>query len=349
MLDTLPKRSERPTRRRGLLVLLSVVILMALVAGAIGGFYGWATGASGPQRKVVLLIPRGATGAQVADMLKNKGVIRSGFAFRVLARFRGFRHGFEAGKYTSLTTNMTIPNVLAALRKGPLVEEVSVGFPEGLTITGAAARASEVLGFSESAFVKAATSGRFSLSPYLPPGTKTVEGFMFPDTYDFLKDATTRDVIQRLLRQFRSVASREALQPRARALGYTPYEVVIVASLVEREARFPEDRPKIAAVIYNRLKKGMLLQVDATVEYALGRHKQKLTFADLKVKSLYNTYLHAGLPPTPIASPGLASLEAALAPAKADYLYYVVVDKAGHHYFTASYQDFLNHKNLPAG
>ena len=119
--------------------------------------------------------------------------------------------------------------------------------------------------------------------------------------------------------------------------------------MIEREAKYEADRPKIAAVIYNRLRKGMPLEIDATVEYALGHYQAKLTNADLKVESPYNTYLHTGLPPTPIACPGLASLMAAVSPARADYLYYLVIDKAGHHYFTASYRDFLNHKHQASG
>src|SRR5439155_12337626 len=114
------------------------------------------------------------------------------------------------------------------------------------------------------------------------------------------------------------------------------YEVVVVASMIEREAKFEEDRGKIATVMYNRLAKGMPLQIDATVEYALGTYKTRLTFDDLKVQSPYNTYLHKGLPPTPIASPGLASIEAALSPAKGSWLYYVVCDSQGHHAFTSS-------------
>jgi UPF0755 protein len=124
----------------------------------------------------------------------------------------------------------------------------------------------------------------------------------------------------------------------------TPYEVVIIASLIEEEARIPEDRPKVAAVIYNRLAREMNLQIDATVLYALPRHKERLTYEDLETPSPYNTYLHPGLPPTPIASPGLASLEAALQPADADYLYYVVIDDSGRHAFTASYEEFLRFK-----
>ncbi len=346
-LDTLPKRSERHGRRRergrGLIVLLVLLGLLIGAVAAAGSWYAWATGASGPRTKIEVTIPTGASGSEVGELLKERDVIRSTLAFKILARFRGFSGGFEAGRYNTLTTNMTISEALAALKKGPYVESVSAGLPEGLNVQQTAERVNEQLGISVKSFVKAATSGSFSLPPYLPDGTKTVEGFLFPDTYDFLKDAKASDVIHRLIDQFGEEAA-DLPWDQAKALGVSPYEVVIIASMIEREAKFDEDRPKIAAVIYNRLKKGMALQIDATVQYALNKY-EPLLLSDLSVESPYNTYLHTGLPPTPIASPGRASLLAALTPAHADYLYYLVIDAAGHHYFTDSYQDFLNHKN----
>jgi UPF0755 protein len=349
MLDTRRRRADRHSRRRGIAILLAFILLLAIVAGGLGGFYTWATGASGSQTKVVFVIPSGATGAEVADLLKNRGVIRSTFAFRFLAKFRHLSNGFEAGQYNTLTTNMSVSDAIDELKKGPFVKSVRVGFAEGLTVAQTVAVLSAKLHLSKSAMLKAATGGSIKFPPYVPPGQRSLEGFLFPDTYNFLENATEKDVIQRLLDQFKAEATRLDLVNRAAALHLTPYQVVIVASMIEREAKFDEDRPKIAAVIYNRLKKGMLLQIDATVEYALDKYKSKLTLADLKVQSPYNTYLHAGLPPGPIASPGYASLQAALSPAHADYLYYVVIDAAGHHYFTASYQDFLNHKNQAPG
>jgi UPF0755 protein len=151
---------------------------------------------------------------------------------------------------------------------------------------------------------------------------------------------TADAVIKRLLAQFKSEVSGLPVNNYKRLGLESPYDVVIVASMIEREARFPEDRPKIARVIYNRLSKGMALQIDATVQYALGNWRP-LTLDDLEFASPYNTYLHQGLPPTPIAAPGRASLEAALSPARGKWLYYVVIDAQGHHAFTASYDEFL--------
>jgi peptidoglycan lytic transglycosylase G len=348
-LDTLAQRSGRPergSRRRGLIVLLAFVLVMVGLAVAAGGYYEWAVGASGPQRPVSITIPSGATGSDVANLLKKEGVIRSTLGFRLLAKVRHFSSGFEAGRY-NLKTNMPVSNVLDALKAGPVVQSLRVTFPEGYRLSQMAQRVKDKLGIKSSTFTKSADSGRWTLDPYLPAGTNTVEGFLFPSTYDFLKDSKATDVIQRLLQEFDKQA-KTLSWTNAKALGVTDYEVVVIASLIEREARFDADRPKIAAVIYNRLKKGMPLEIDATIQYALGSWAP-ITIPDRQVDSPYNTYLHAGLPPTPIASPGLASLTAALNPAKANYLYYVVIDAAGHHGFTNSYAEFVKLKNKYKG
>src|SRR5205809_6277022 len=333
--------AHRPReRRRGGIVLLVVLILLVCLVGAAGGWWAWATGASGSKDKIVVVIPVGASGSQVASILKKDGVIRSGLAFKVMARFRGFAHGFEAGTYTSLTTNMSVSATLAALKKGPLPQKtLPATFPEGLTLAQTAERVQDQLGIPRQDFLAAARSGKYDLPPYLPKDPSTLEGFLFPKTYDFFAGARSGDVIKKMLAQFGKEV-RGLPWNDYKSLGLkSRYEVVIVASMIEREARFPDDRPKIAAVIYNRLKKGMPLQIDATVEYALGRYKSRLTYDDLKVDSPYNTYLHKGLPPTPIASPGLASLEAAISPESGNWLYYIVCDQAGHHTFTASYSE----------
>ena len=350
VLETMMKTpARRPReRRRGGLVLLIVLILLVCLVGAAGGWWAWASGATGPKDKIVVVIPHGASGAEVANILEQDHVIRSSLAFKVMARFRGFAHGFEAGTYTNLTTNMSVAAVLAALKKGPLPQKtLTAVFPEGLTINQTAAAVQDQLGITRQDFLAAARSGKYALPPYLPKGTPTLEGFLFPKTYDFFAGATSGDVIKKMLAQFDKEA-RGLPWNDYKSLGLkSKYQVLIVASMIEREARFADDRPRIARVIYNRLKKGMPLQIDATVEYALGTYKPKLTFDDLKVDSPYNTYLHTGLPPTPIASPGLASIEAALSPQSGNWLYYLVCDKEGHHAFTSSYAEFLRLRANP--
>ncbi len=205
MLETLPRRADRKRRgrerRRGLIILLVLILLLGGLTAGFGAYYAWGTGASGPQTKIVVSVPRGATGAQVADLLKEKGVIRSAFVFRLLIKLRRLSGIFKAGEY-NLTTNMSVSDVIDALKQGPFLESIQVTFPEGLTIAATAARAAEKLGLSEQDFVAAAKSGKYALAPYLPPGTKSVEGFLFPQTYDFLTDATPDQVILRLLSEF---------------------------------------------------------------------------------------------------------------------------------------------------
>jgi UPF0755 protein len=331
---------------RSLLILLLVFVVLG---GAAGAMYLHAVGGSGASEPVEVVVPRGATAADIGILLEEAGVIRSSLAFRLMASLRGSGSDIKAGIYP-MRTNMPLDEVFLLMENGPegRTPTVTLTIPEGFRVEQVADRIAEELGLRRREFIGAATSGGFELPPYLPDGMKTVEGFLFPETYEIRTSAGAEDVIAIQLEQFRRVAD-DLDWDRAEALGVSPYEIVIIASMIEEEARVPEDRPKIAAVIYNRLARGMHLEIDATVLYALPRHKERLTFDDLEYPSPYNTYLHAGLPPTPIASPGLASLEAALQPADADYLYYVVIDEDGRHAFTSSYEEFLRFKEQGQG
>lgn len=324
----------------GLLILFLVLLLMLMGAG---GFYLWSTGASGESRPVTVEIPEGATASEIARLLEGKDVIRSGFAFRLAARVRGLGSSIGAGRY-ELQTNMRLGEALDVLEAGPIVETFMVTIPEGLRLEQVATRVADKLGLDGKRFLSAAESGEYVLPPYLPEGSPSVEGFLFPKTYEFITDVTEEQVIQRLLDQFGDEASQLDWS-RAGELGLDPYEVVIVASLIEREAMLDKERPKVASVIYNRLRQEMLLQIDATVEYALPEHKNRLTYEDYEYPSPYNTYLNPGLPPTPIASPSLPSLKAALSPANTEFLFYLVVDPGtGRHEFAETYQEFLRLK-----
>jgi UPF0755 protein len=334
------RHRSRGRAGRGLLILLLVLVLAGT---GVAVAYRYATGASGPSRPVSVQIPSGATADEVGTILEEAGVVRSSLAFRVAARLEGVGTSLQAGTY-DLQTNMTVPDVLDALDQGPIVETVEVTFPEGLEVEETSAVAAEGLGVSAKEFRRLATSGEFALPPYLPEGAATVEGFLFPKTYEFPVGVDARGVIERLLAQFEQEAATLDWS-RAEELGLTPYEAVIVASMIEREARAADERADVSAVIHNRLRKGMPLQIDATIQYALPEDNRLLTEEDYEFQSPYNTYLHQGLPPTPIASPGLASLEAALNPADVDYLYFLVVDPdTGRHVFAETYEEFLRLK-----
>jgi UPF0755 protein len=348
MLDTgtdedtdLPKRPPKD-RKIGRIVLPALIVVLVLAALGLSRFYTYATGASGPRVPVVVEVPQGASGASVAALLQQEHVIRSALGFKILARVK-HSQPFVAGRY-ELTTNMTAAEALAALEAPPKVTTVRVTIPEGLDIQQEAVILASKLAFSAAAFEREATSGAFAVPGFYPSNPPTVEGFLFPDTYFFYPDATPKDVIDEQLAQFRKVASSLGLVAGAQALGVSPLDVVTVASIVEREAKFPKDRPRVAEVVYNRLKAGMKLQLDSTVAYAVGKVGQGPSHADYRSKSPYNTYVHLGLPPTPIANPGRAALLAALHPTTAGYLYFILIDKAGHEAFTASYSEFLRLK-----
>jgi UPF0755 protein len=345
------RRSRHPRRRRrwGPIVLLLVLLLIfgAGVGGAVG-YYAWCREAGAEHRPVTVRIPEGATGDDVVSILSERDVIRcGGIVGRSLLEGTGKGDEVRAGTYR-LRTNSTLDQAIAVITKPPepvsKQKVVSITIPEGYRMTQIADVADENLGVSASKVVNLGTSGDYALPPYLPKGKPTAEGFLFPNTYEFVKgDTRPGEVITELLDQF-AVQAEELPWKRADRLGVSPYEIVVIASLIEREASVPEERPKIAAVIYNRLDAGEILGIDAALEYVDPTPADGLTESDLKIDSPYNTRLHKGLPPTPIASPGLASLQAALDPADVSYMYYVLCDEDGSHVFSTDYNDFLKDK-----
>jgi UPF0755 protein len=224
--------------------------------------------------------------------------------------------------------------VLDRLAKGPSVG-VPFTIPEGFTVAQIVDRIAKTEQFSKAELQKALQSKRL-IAHYRPKNVKSLEGMLFPDTYAIEPDDTPVTVLQDMLDQLQIVLSRYDLSSTPENL--SAYQVLVVASMIEREAKVDGDRPKVATVIYNRLRDGQRLQVDATVEYAVGH--RGLTAKDLDSGSPYNTYRRVGLPPTPIAAPGEASIRAALQPAPGDWRYYVLISKQGEHAFTASYEEF---------
>jgi UPF0755 protein len=329
-------------RKWGRIILPALIVVLALSAFGLSRFYSWATGASGPQTPVVIEVPDGASGSDVATILEKAHVIRSALGFRILARVK-HSQPFRAGRF-DLTTNMTASEALVALEQTPKLADVRVTIPEGFDVSREATILATKLGFTAQEFENAATAGAFSVPGYLPAGSPTIEGFLFPNTYRFFPDATPKDVIDEQVAQFQTEANDVEVTAGAQALGVTPLDVVIVASIIEREAKFAKDRPRVAEVIYNRLKQGMKLQLDSTVAFAADKVGQTLQHSDYTSTNPYNTYTHKGLPPGPISNPGRAALLAALHPTHAGYLYFVLIDTAGHTAFTASYDEFLRLK-----
>lgn len=228
--------------------------------------------------------------------------------------------------------------------RAPALKTYTITLPEGLTNKQIEEKMDQATegNISSREFQAALKEGNYSYR-FLAGTDGNLEGFLFPKTYEVTSQTSAHRLINMLLKQFK-IETEDLEWSRAQSLDVTPYQVVIIASLIEREAKVPEDRPLIASVIYNRLRKGMKLGIDATVQYALGDTKPVLTDKDLQVDSPYNTYLIKGLPPAPICNPGFESLRAALYPASTDYIYYILTGPNGKHSFTADYQQFARWK-----
>lgn len=342
--DRVVRHEDRPRGHRAAVIALVLVFLL-LVLGVVAAVrhYTWCTAAGDIHDPVRFEVAEGATGDVVAGRLAEAGVTRcGGIVGNTLMARSGRASQIRAGTF-DLTTGMTLDEALDVLTAVAVTAPtLEVTIPEGYRLTQIAERAAQDLKIPAEQFLALAQSGDLSLPPYLPKGTATAEGFLFPKSYEFVKvDLTPGLVAHRMLEQFAIEAQELDLIGGADRLGYTPYEIVVIASMIEREAGVDADRDKIAAVIYNRLDQGMTLGIDATLLYDDPTPDGQLSASDLEVDSPYNTRINGGLTPTPIASPGAASLEAALHPADVPFLYYVLCGVDGHHEFSVGYDEFL--------
>ncbi len=335
------RRGPPERRRRRRLIGLVLVAVIALLVGVGAGYARGYFSSSAVGGEVTVVIASGDSLSTIADKLEAAGVVEHAGAFVVRAKSDGYSSQIKAGTYR-LRENEPYAELVTILVEGQRPPTVKVTIPEGSTLTQSAAIVAErVEGVEAEDYIRTARDDppKIQLEGY-KAGT-TLEGLLFPATYDPEPEVKARPFIKGQLAAFLE-AFAEVDMRRADKANLTPYDVVIIASMVEREAQVDEERPLVAAVIWNRLQDDMLLQIDATIQYALGETKPVLTFDDLKIDSPYNTYKNAGLPPTPIANPGLASLQAAADPAAVDYRYYVArADGTGEHYFSRSYEEFL--------
>lgn len=287
---------------------------------------------------VLFVINKGETATAIAERLEKEKLITSGLAFRIIVKARGVDAHIEAGEY-QLRRNMTMNEIIDELQQGRYAGS-RVTIPEGWRaeeIADLMQRRSIAKRVEFLALVSAASFDADFLRGR-PPGS-SLEGYLFPDTYRVPPGITTEEIIQTMLKNFGQRFNQTMREQAARS-GMTIHEVVTLASIIEREAVVPEERPLIAGVFLNRIKASMPLQADATVQYAVananaggGAHdywKKALTVADLAVDSPYNTYRYNGLPPGPIANPGLASIRAVLEPAQTDYFYFMASENGAH-------------------
>jgi uncharacterized YceG family protein len=285
-----------------------------------------------------VVIPSGADASAIGDILQQRGVLVDGSRFRNYAKEQGEGADFKAGKY-GFQAGSDYDAIIKRLDLGPAAVPVSMlVIPEGFRLTEIESRLAGV-GISKSAYERAVAAA----APPAGFGSPTsMEGFLFPATYSVSRHERPAALVAQQLAAFQNAFGNVDMSYAA-SKNLTPYDVLTIASMIEREAHVAKDRPLIAAVIYNRLHLGMTLGIDATLLYEQGSWSHQLTVSELDANTPYNTRLRPGLPPTPICNPGLASLRAAAHPAKVDYLYYVAQGDSGTHYFTNSYQDFKAH------
>jgi UPF0755 protein len=315
--------------------LILVVVAVAALAAAVAGVYYARVdekyqGYSGTERFVE--IAPGTGSRAIGKALVDAGVVRDEWTFRLAVFLTGTQRELKAGEYR-FTTPASAKDVARKLARGDVFLR-PITFPEGLSLKEMASiYQSRGLGTS-AAFLAAARNT--SALKALDPAARDLEGYLFPDTYNVPRKMSADALVHKMVQAFLRVYG-ETVQKEVEARGGNLREVVTLASIVEKEAAQPDERPIIAAVYQNRLRIGMGLQCDPTVIYALekaGRYTGNLTKADLKLDSPYNTYKYAGLPPGPIASPGRASLEAAVRPASVDYLYFVSRNDGSHAFAT---------------
>jgi UPF0755 protein len=300
----------------------AVIVLAALLAACAG---------SGSGRPVRVTVPAGATLDVAAESLARAGIIRSARLFRLYALVRRDDRSIKAGTYM-LRRGSGLGSTLDALRGGKgLVRTVTI--PEGYALAQIIPLLANRLGIpAESVEVAVRDT---ALLHRLDVPTASLEGYLFPDTYIFPDQTTARAAVAAAVRRFEQVWQPEWTE-RLDTIALSRHDVLTLASIVEKEARLAEERPVIAAVYMNRLRDRMLLQADPTVQYALGEHQSRVLYKHLEVESPYNTYKYLGLPPGPIASPGRASLIAALYPANVPFKYFVALPD-GHHEFRTDY------------
>ncbi len=303
-------------------------VLLALAFAACGS-------SDGP--RVTVTIPAGASLDAAVDSLAATHVINHPGSFRLYARLRGLAGSLKSGVYL-LHQDESWSDVVAALERGRGVEQRFI-VREGLRLAEVADLARAQLKIPRDSFLAAAEDSTLLTNVGLPVEAPSAEGYLFPTTYLLPLRIGARELVRVMIHQFTQQWSPE-WQARLDSLHFSRHELVTLASIIESEVRYDPDRPFISAVYQNRLKRGMRLEADPTVSYAYGRRLKRVWEKNLAVRSAYNTYLHAGLPPGPISQPGRASLAAALYPADVPFLYFVA-QTDGKHIFSATYAEHL--------
>lgn len=317
----------------------ALFILIALLAAVLGfGFYHIFYGPNvfpDPAERVVY-VSRGQSFASIADSLAAKGVIRSRLLFVLVARISGGTEKMQVGKYV-FVSGVSNSEVYEVIRTGTGNQPIPVTIREGALARTQAKIFSRHLGIDSARYMAIVRDAAFIRRLGLE-GT-SLEGYLLPETYAFGWEPEEEEVVRRQVAQFHKVFN-DSLEQRARELGWSVKEAITFASIIEGEAVLDEERPIISGVYHNRLRKGMKLEADPTIQYVVEGGPRRLLYSDLRLDSPYNTYLYAGLPPGPVNNPGKASILAALYPAHHEYLYFVANGRGGH-WFSKTYNEHM--------
>ena len=325
--------------------LVILIILIAIIVSLLFGFLNLDRPLdSSDTAEVTIVIPDGVGTSDIANILEENNLIDSAFKFKILSKVKGYDGEFKSGEY-SLNKSMKPSEIAAVIIKGVSNQE-SFTIPEGFSIYKIGKMLEEKGICTMSEFESELESGNFDYS-FLPKaidGKDKYEGYLYPDTYNIAKNSTAHDVIKACLDNYQDKYDKD-IKKLVDKSGKSLKEIMTVASIVEREAVKSDERPLVAGVIYNRLKKDMKLQMCSTVQYILKEDKPVLSIADTEITSDYNTYINEGLPPGPICNPGMASIKAAANPEKTKYIYFVVSSKLdGSMEYSSDYDEFLKEK-----
>ncbi len=298
--------------------------------------------------KIDIVIPKGSNTNQIAGILKNNDLIKSQLMFKMYSEFNHYDADLKAGKF-ALSKSMDLKSIMQTLIQGDaIIETTRFTIPEGFNVKQIADRLASLGLVNKDRFLQLVKEGNFDYE-FLKqvPDNKNIgyrlEGYLFPDTYVVKKGATEEDIINKMLSQFQKEWNPE-WDKVIKENNMTMHQIVTLASIVEREVVADKERPTVAGVFYNRLHDSWMLQSCATVQFVLGKQKDRLTDKDLEIKNPYNTYVNYGLPPGPIANPGFISIKASVFPAKTNYFFFVTKkDGSGEHYFSKTFQQHENY------
>ncbi len=348
IIDNNKKRKKKPV------LLYSFIIILVIISVSIYSLKEYVDNQLQPVameniKEIEVIIPKGSSSNKIAKMLKDNNLIRNELVFRFFAKYEKMDGRFKAGKYI-FNNGMTQEEIMSKLVEGGIAKDsVTFTIPEGFELKQIAERLHEMNIADKNTFLELTSKVSNFSSEYEflkdVPEELSLEGYLYPDTYEIYTDASEKDIIRKMLDRFNSLYTDD-IKSKAEKLDLDLNQIITLASIIEREGRAESEREIISGVFHNRIKSGMALQSCATVQYILGERKPVLSIEDTLIDSPYNTYINQGLPPGPIASPGIKSVEAAVNPADVDYMYFVFNEnEEGTHTFSVTYEEHLKAKN----